>query len=417
VLVSDQSDIPPTAAGGGAQQINPRVLRWARKTAGFTLDEAAERLGLTTSARSSAADKLADIEDGRKVPSAAQLLRAATVYRRPLIAFYLAEPPARGDRGEDFRTTGVRVTPRDNAILDTLLRDLRARQQLLRAMLEDEEEAVPLPFVGTARVGDDPLRVAAAIRSRLGVTLSAQRDASGPEPLFALLRSAAERVGVYVLLLGDVGSYHTDIGENVFRGIAIADDVTPFIVINDNDAQAARSFTLLHELAHIWVGASGVSGPLAGLPSSKVEGFCNDVAGELLLPAGALVDSPEIRAADFQTVLRATDEVARVWNVSQPLVTYRYLRSRWISDQMAGELFSYFAERLRRVKQQSRASRDPEGSGPSYYTVRRHRLGRALLDVVRRGLQGDVITHTKAAKILGVSPASVGPLLARSGAA
>jgi Zn-dependent peptidase ImmA (M78 family)/transcriptional regulator with XRE-family HTH domain len=417
VLVSDQSDMPLTPAEGDAQHINPRVLRWARKTAGLTLDEAADRLGLTTSARSSAADKLADIEGGRRAPSAAQLLRAATVYRRPLIVFYLAEPPARGERGEDFRTTGAQVTPRDNAILDALLRDLRARQQLLRAMLEDQEEAVPLAFVGTARVGDDPVRVAAAIRSRLGVSLSAQREASGPERLFDLLRAAAERVGVYVLLLGDVGSYRTDIGENVFRGVAIADDIAPFVVINDNDAQAARSFTLLHELAHIWVGASGVSGPLASPASSKVEGFCNDVAGELLLPAGDLAGSLVIRAADFQTVLRATEELARAWNVSQPLVTYRYLRSGWISDQMAGELFSYFAERLRRFKQQSRAARDPEGTGPSYYTVRRHRLGRALLNVVRRGLQGDVITHTKAAKILGVSPAGVGPLLARPGAA
>ncbi len=415
-MVSYRSDIPTMAAGGDAHQINPRVLRWARETASLTLDEAAERLGLTTSARSSAADKLADIEGGRKALSAAQLLRAATAYRRPLIVFYLAEPPARGERGEDFRTTGAQVTPRDNAILDALLRDLRARQQLLRAMLEDEEEAGPLPFVGTALVGDDPIRVAAAIRSCLGITLSVQREAKGPEPLFALLRAAAERVGVYVLLLGDVGSYHSDVGENVFRGVAIADHIAPFIVINDNDAQAARSFTLLHELAHIWVGASGVSGPLASSVLSKVERFCNDVASELLLPDVELADSVAIRAADFQTALRATEEVAQAWNVSQPLVTYRYLRSGWISDQMAGELFSYFADRLRRFKQQSRARREPEGTGPSYYTVRRHRLGRALLDVVRRGLQGDVITHTKAAKILGVSPASVGPLLAHPGA-
>ncbi|HYU14017.1 MAG TPA: XRE family transcriptional regulator [Stellaceae bacterium] len=415
--MSDQDDIPTTPAVDNAQEINPRVLRWARETAGLTLDEAAERLGLTTSARSSAADKLADIESGRKALTVAQLLRAATAYRRPLIVFYLAEPPARGERGEDFRTTGAQITPRDNAILDALLRDLRARQQLLLAMLEDEEEAVPLPFVGTALVGDDPIRVAAAIRSCLGVTLSAQREAKGPELLFALLRAAVERVGVYVLLLGDVGSYHTDIGENVFRGIAIADAVAPFIVINDNDAQAARSFTLLHELAHIWVGASGVSGSLASPAPNKVERFCNDVASELLLPAAALTGSPVIRAADFQTVLRSTEELARAWNVSQALVTYRYLRSGWISDQIAGELFGYFAERLRRLKQQSSASRDPEGAGPSYYTVRRHQLGRALLDVVRRGLQGDVITHTKAAKILGVSPASVGPLLARPGAA
>jgi Zn-dependent peptidase ImmA (M78 family)/transcriptional regulator with XRE-family HTH domain len=415
--VSDQRGIPTTAADANGRQINPGVLRWARETAGLTLDEAAQRLGLTTSARSSATDKLADIESGRRAPSVAQLLRAATIYRRPLIVFYLAEPPVRGERGEDFRTTGAQVTPRDNAILDALLRDLRARQQLLRAMLEDEEEAGPLAFVGTADVGDDPIRVAAAIRSYLGVTLRAQREAKGPEPLFALLRAAAERIGVYVLLLGDLGSHHSDIGENVFRGVAIADHVAPFIVINDNDAQAARSFTLLHELAHIWLGASGVSGPLAGPGPNKVENFCNEVASELLLPASELADSGAIRGADFQTVLRATEELARAWNVSQSLVTYRYLRRGWISYQMAGELFGYFEDRLRRFKQQNRASRDSEDTGPSYYIVRRHRLGRALLDVVRRGLQGDVITHTKAAKILGVGPASVGPLLAGPGAA
>jgi hypothetical protein len=35
----------------------------------------------------------------------------------------------------------------------------------------------------------------------------------------------------------------------VFRGFAPADDLAPFIVINDNDP--AHSFTLLHELVHI----------------------------------------------------------------------------------------------------------------------------------------------------------------------
>ena len=44
--------------------------------------------------------------------------------------------------------------------------------------------------------------------------------------------------------------------------------------------------------------------------------------------------------------------------------------------------------------------------------TRGHEAGEAaLLDVVRRGLRGDVLTHTKAAKILGVGPANVEPLL------
>jgi hypothetical protein len=48
-----------------------------------------------------------------------------------------------------------------------------------------------------------------------------------------------------------------DIGQDVFRGFALADDLAPFIVINDNDP--AHSFTLPHELVHISGSAQAVS--------------------------------------------------------------------------------------------------------------------------------------------------------------
>ena len=125
--------------------------------------------------------------------------------------------------------------------------------------------------------------------------------------------------------------------------------------------------------------------------------------------ARSLAEQTKLQAANFEVVLRATERVAEDWNVSQGLVTYRFARMGWIATDMASRLFGYFAERWRREKQQSREARD--ASGPSFFVIRRHRLGAALMDAVRRGLQGDVLTHTKAAKILGVSPANVAPLL------
>jgi hypothetical protein len=83
----------------------------------------------------------------------------------------------------------------------------------------------------------------------------------------------------------------------------------------------------------------------------------------------------------------------------------------WISDAVASTLFGAYAERWRQQKQRDRESRSPDETGPSFYTVRRHRLGAVLLGLVRRGLQEETITHTRAAKILGVGPASVSPLL------
>jgi Zn-dependent peptidase ImmA (M78 family) len=271
------------------------------------------------------------------------------------------------------------VSARDNGILDALLREIRARQQMLRHVIEDEDEARRLPFVGSARKEHGTTAIAAAIRKSLGITEHQQRLAKGSAGLFSLLRDAAEGIGVYVLLAGDLGSYHSDISEEVFRGIALADDVVPFVVINDNDAMPARAFTLVHELAHIWTGASGVSGPLRELPDNAIERRCNDIAGEFLLPSKAVPDMSYLRDTEEQVVLEATERLANTWNVSQAVVTYRFAQKNWIRPDIASDLFALFAERWRREKQRIRTARGSKQTGPSYYVVRRNRLGAALL--------------------------------------
>lgn len=394
-----------------AVQINPRLMTWARETAGLSLEEAAEKLGLKTTAKASAAEKLLAVEDGTRPVSQGLLQKSVAAYRRPLITFYLPQPPAQGERGEDFRAVTGAVSPRDDAMLDALVRDVRARQQMLREVLADEDEALVLPFVASCQMSEGAKSVAAQIRATLGVTTAEQQQARDSAKLFALLRAAAERTGVYVLLLGDLGSHHSDISEQVFRGFALADDIAPFVVINDNDAAPARAFTLMHELAHIWIGASGVSGPLKGISENAVERFCNAVAGDFLLPSEAVGDLSAARGADAAHALVLAEDVARSWNVSQSVVVYRFLMNKWISDEVATTLFGMFAERWRTERQRVRETREADDTGPGYYIVRRSRLGSALLDVVRRALQGEALTHTKAARILGVSPTAVDQLL------
>jgi Zn-dependent peptidase ImmA (M78 family) len=103
------------------------------------------------------------------------------------------------------------------------------------------------------------------------------------------------------LLIGNLGSHHTTIDVTTFRGFALSDDVAPFIVINDQDAQAAWSFTLLHELTHLWLGQTGVSGARA---EQKIERFCNDVAGEVLLPIEELSGLTIANHEDFESVVK-----------------------------------------------------------------------------------------------------------------
>jgi hypothetical protein len=192
--------------------VNPEILLWARTTAGLSPEEAVRKLKIADARGVAAVDRLAALETGETEVSRPMLLKMAKAYRRPLLTFYLAAPPRIGDRGEDFRTLPERQATTD-ALVDTLLRDVRARQGMVRAIVEEEEEAEPLSWVGSARLEDGVGGVLAAIRRTLGVDLADYRAQPSPEAAFAFLRGKVEAAGVFVLLIGNLGSHHTAIPE------------------------------------------------------------------------------------------------------------------------------------------------------------------------------------------------------------
>ena len=268
--------------------VNPAIMVWARETAGLTQEEAATKLGFQNSSRSSAVEKLARIEQGQKEPSRPQLVKMAGQYRRPLLTFYLSKPPQTGKRGVDFRTLPQSSDAADEALLDALIREIRARQSMVRVMMEAEDEAESLPFVGSHRIEDGRAAVLESLHALLNLNAAGCRAQPNASVAFDLLRSKTEDAGIFVLLKGDLGNYKTALDTTSFRGFSIADEVAPFIVINDQDARPAWSFTLLHETVHLLLGHTGISGDNA---ENGVERFSNDVAGEFLLPARIWNDS------------------------------------------------------------------------------------------------------------------------------
>jgi Zn-dependent peptidase ImmA (M78 family) len=209
------------------------------------------------------------------------------------------------------------------------------------------------------------------------------------------------------MLIGNLGSHHSAIPVEVFRGFAIADRIAPFIVINDGDAKAAWSFTLLHELAHLWLGATGVSG---GAPEAKIERFCNDVAAEFLLPRSD-AQSIDVGGLELDAQIAAITDYANHWRVSRPMVAYSLYKAGRVSFEVwkaldAGIRALWVTER-RREKDRGKNS-----GGPTYYVLRRHRLGNAMLDFARRYTDAGALSPSKAARVLGVKPRAVYPLLA-----
>jgi Zn-dependent peptidase ImmA (M78 family)/transcriptional regulator with XRE-family HTH domain len=388
-------------------KVSHEILRWGRETAGLSAAEAVDRLGISDARGVPAVERLLALEAGKVEPSRALLLKMAQLYRRPLVTFYMSAPPRKGDRGEDFRDVPDRHTDSE-ALVDALVRDIRARQRTVRDILGDDEDTQPLTFIGSMSMRDGVGAVLASIRQVLRIDLSEFRAQSSPESGFALLRSRVEAAGIFVLLMGNLGSHHTAIDVEAFRGFALADDIAPFVVLNDQDAKTAWSFTLIHELAHLWLGTTGVSGAFA---DAQIEKFCNDVAGGFLLPANEL---PLLRvdiATNLATTAQRIGAFAEERHLSSSMVAYSLLRAGFITEDSWRALASQFRAQWRKSRDAHReGQRDRDG--PSYYVVRRHRLGSALLHFVSRSMAAGALTPTKAGQVLGVKPRSVAPLLA-----
>lgn len=387
--------------------LRPEIITWARETAGLSLEAAAAKLGIREARGLSSVERLEALEQGRASVTRPMLVKMAKLYHRPLVTFYLAAPPARGDRGQDFRSLPERQTAAE-PLVDVVVRDVRARQSIVRGIIEDEEETRPLTFIGSASIDQGIGPALSEIRRTLRLDLAEFRAQGTAESAFSLLRDRVESLGIFVLLIGDLGSHHSTIDASVFRGIALADPIAPFLVINDQDAKSAWSFTLLHELTHLWLGTTGISGTFA---ETQIERFCNDVASNFLLLSNEL---PTVGVAEGTPVDDAANLITRFAAerlLSRSMVAYRLFRAGALTEASWQTVRSRFRQEWLQSRAAQRArARENEG-GPSYYVVRRHRLGSALLHFVARSMSEGTLSPTKAGKVLGVKPRNLGPLL------
>ena len=174
-----------------------------------------------------------------------------------------------------------------------------------------------------------------------------------------------------MLLLGNLGSHHTDIPSSIFRGYAIADPVAPFIVVNDKDAKVAWAFTTIHELAHVWLGATGLSD---GTNNAQLESYCNRVASEVLLPDFELKELRFLRNASLDESVREIARFANKCKVSRAMVAYKLHYANIVGSARWRELDEHYRNEWSATQAQQATASKSDG-GPSYYILKRHRLG------------------------------------------
>jgi hypothetical protein len=113
---------------------------------------------------------------------------------------------------------------------------------------------------------------------------------------------------------------------------------------------------------------------------------------------------------DLHTATHRIGTFADERHLSRSMVAYNLFRDGLITETTWRGLSEVFDAQWRQSRE-ARKERQRERGGPSYYIVRRHRLGAALLQFVSRNLAEGVLSPTKASRVLGVRPRNVAPLL------
>lgn len=337
------------------------VLRWA-----------AERARLSDTALERAFRKWTLWLSGDAQPTLKQLEDFARLTRTPIGYFFLPEPPVLQLPVPDFRTRrDEALTEPSAALLDTLYL-CQQRQDWYRDYAR-VHGLPPLDFVSSATVEDQPEQVAEEMRYILGLSVAERRTLSTWTDALRQLISKAEDAGILVMASSIVGSNsRRKLDAAEFRGFALVDDRAPLVFINASDSKAARMFTLAHELAHIWLGESGVSDPEAGsVPKQGIERWCNRVAAELLMPLDALHEArqPDAPVADEM------QRLAHLFKVSS-LVALRRLFDAGFIDR--DTLWQNYRQEVARIR-----ALDSGGSGGGdFYRTLAARTGKRFARAV-----------------------------------
>ena len=182
--------------------------------------------------------------------------------------------------------------------------------------------------------------------------------------LFNHLKEKIENAGI--LLMFD---YVVDFNEKKvltidkdFLGLSIkgADNRSPLIFINSQACLKSQTFTLAHELAHIWLEYEYVTKDyIAKIDeieiNERIEDWCNKVAARIILPDSCIDTILEkksdikIKMLYFNQLNDLVDEIANEYKICRGIVVKRFLERNYIiTQEMADKLYSSSKELYKR---------------------------------------------------------------------
>ena len=364
--------------------LQPDVLRWARERAELTDDALANKVDLKV-------ERVLEWESTGQI-SMAWAERLAHATHTPLGYLFLSFPPYEPLPIRDFRTRADEAPAYPSADLLEMVYAMQRRRDWMREELI-ETGAEPLPFVSAYLPNGNYVAVAGAMRDALLLDDDWASSAPTWSDAIRLLRDNAETAGILVVFNGVVGNNTSrKLDPDEFQGFALVDEYAPLIFVNNADFKAAQMFTLAHELAHLFVGAEGVSALELLLPSDHdIEQRCDKIAAEFLVPEANL-------RVYWQLVKDSSEpyqQIARHFKVSRIVAARRALDLNLIDHNA---FFDYYNNH------KAQGNRNQlTGGGGNFWNNQSWRIGRRFAETVVRAVRAGRLPYREAYALTGLS--------------
>ncbi len=369
--------------------ITSEILKWARESARISLEDAAKKVSVSP-------ERYLTWEDGNDYPTIRQAQTLAKSFRRPFSLFFLPEIPIDFQPLQDYRRD-------DSQKLDTaslfIIRDVQEKQHWISEFFQDIGED-KLSFVGKYSINDNPETVAKDILETLKINPNNYQNT----PIHEWI-DKAEAAGIFISRASYLHS-RLVLDRDLIQGFAIADSYAPFVFINSKNWNAPQLFTLVHELAHIWIAKSGISNEIdidfSEKPKSKlhpIELFCNQVAASALMPIEIITQFGTDTFDSNNLIFKQAKELG----VSSFALLVRALNLNLINQskyhvlkQEAQKEFEVFLEK-ERIKKEKRKERK---GGPDAYLLRLNKNSKLFTRIVMDSFNNGSLSPSIASNLL-----------------
>jgi len=367
--------------------IAPELLNWVESH--MQIDKISESM----------TKNLLQWKSGDKKPTFNQVEAFSNASNIPLGYFFLKTPPVEDLSLLKFRTIdSLELQNPSRNLIDTI-HDMENVQEWMRNYMIASDGS-PVEFVGSLDSNNDIHDIVKKIRNELGLTLDWYTKSKSAGDSLRIIRECAENIGILVMLTGIVGSNtHRKLEINEFRAFTLTDEYAPLVFINSNDSDNGKLFSLLHEIAHIWLGTNSLFNDRYSKENnvSNTETICNAIAGELLIPQNIFIKKWD-SLSDNYDYHEKIETTAYYFKCGSTVAARKALKNNFINLQqyydVAETAVKFYTELMQKKKN--------DESGGDYYNTVAFRIDKrffnSLVNNIREGktLYTDAfrLTHT-----------------------